>query len=181
MKLGDLARSSQTPTSFLSGFWILLSRFKSKNTSSDSRGSYESVFISTSVPRHLTFCSKRPWSLFIVFFTVLAVLAPSLPFLFGRIMRIETFTRVRPTALPLPCVFLTFGQNQRMKYREVLITGDLSPDDISRATERIAGFNVSQPYLDQRMPVLTTPRTTPEGGHCFHTAGNPRTHPQNLL
>ena len=43
--------------------------------------------------------SKRPWSLFIVFFVILAILGPTLPFLFGRIMEIKTFVRVRATDL----------------------------------------------------------------------------------
>jgi len=44
--------------------------------------------------------SKRPWSLFLGFFVVLAILAPLLPFLFGRIMEIQTFITVRATDLP---------------------------------------------------------------------------------
>ena len=50
------------------------------------------------------FCSKRPWSLFLGFFVVLTILAPLLPFLFGRVMVIETYIRVRGMA----CLFLLF-------------------------------------------------------------------------
>ena len=50
-------------------------------------------------------------------------------------------TRGPPSSL----CFLTFEQNQRTTYREVLITGDLSPDDISRATERTSALKVSWP------------------------------------
>lgn len=58
-----------------------------------------------------------------VFFLVLAILGPTLPFLFGRIMIIQIF-----------------NQNQRMMYREVLIAGDLSPDDVSRASNQLGAF-----------------------------------------
>ena len=46
------------------------------------------------------FISKRPWSLFLVFFLTLAILAPQLPFLFGRIVAIEVFISVRAADLP---------------------------------------------------------------------------------
>lgn len=62
---------------------------------------------------HLIFCptspyfrSKRPWSLFVACSIVLSILGPLLPFLFGRIMVIETFTQVRPSAQPPPRIFL---------------------------------------------------------------------------
>jgi len=102
MKLRDLARSSNNPTSFMPAVYILRSRFENREASRSSRKSHESV------PSRLPLCafshysSKRPWSLFLVFFMVLATLAPLLPFLFGRIMGIETFVRVRTTDMP-PC------------------------------------------------------------------------------
>ena len=49
--------------------------------------------------------SKRPWSVFVAFFIVLAILGPLLPFLFGRIMIIQTFTRVGVATLPLSFIF----------------------------------------------------------------------------
>jgi len=55
-------------------------------------------------------CSKRPWSLFIGFFAVIAILGPMLPFLFGRIMVIETFVRVCATDLPLPLAYLILNR-----------------------------------------------------------------------
>ena len=67
-----------------------------------------------------------------------------LPFLFGRIMIIETFTRVCATDPPLSCNLLIFGQNQRSVYHEVLIAGDLSPDDVSMATSQLGAFQVSR-------------------------------------
>ena len=57
MKLRDLARNSQNPTSFLSALRIFLRRFVSPETARSSRGSYESVFMS-SVPRHLIFLQQ---------------------------------------------------------------------------------------------------------------------------
>jgi hypothetical protein len=66
--------------------------------------------------RLLTLHSKRPWFLVLGFFVVIAILGPLLPFLFGRIVGIETFVH-----------------NQRNVYREVLIAGDLSMGDVRRA------------------------------------------------
>jgi len=67
-----------------------------------------------------------------------------LPFLFGRIMEIKTFIRVR--ARPAFSLYLlTFEQNQRKVYREVLIAGDLSQDDVARATAQLGAFQVSRP------------------------------------
>jgi len=86
-------------------------------------------------------CSiERPWSL--GFFIVLAILGPMLPFLFGRIMDIQTLVRVRTTDLPLPCVFLIFEQSQSKTYREVLIAGDLSQGDVDRASNQLGAFQV---------------------------------------
>lgn len=124
---------------------------------------------------HVTshFCSKRPWSLFIGLFLVLAILGPLLPFLFGRIMIIETFTRVRAAA-PSLYIVLTFEQNQRTTYHEVLVTGDLSQDDVSRATDQLGAFQVGWPHYDPSVPVLTIPRTLPKHGRCFHMAEAPQ-------
>ncbi len=66
-----------------------------------------------------------------------------LPFLFGRIMVIETFVRVCATDLSLSRTFLIFEQNQRMVYCEVLIAGDLTQDDVYRANKQLKPFQVS--------------------------------------
>lgn len=55
MKLSDLAKSSRNPTSFLPALRILLSRFRSQDTSRDTRKSYECVFRDPPIPHHLTF------------------------------------------------------------------------------------------------------------------------------
>jgi len=39
--------------------------------------------------------------------------------------------------------FMLFEQNQRMVYREILIAGDLSKDDVERATNQFKAFEVS--------------------------------------
>jgi len=59
-------------------------------------------------------------------------------------MVIETFIRVRVTRLLFAFTFLIFEQNQRMAYREVLIAGDLSQDDVDRATAQLGAFQVSR-------------------------------------
>jgi len=103
MKFRDLSRSSGNPTSPMSAFHIFRSRFGNRGTARQSRKTYEFV------PDCLPLCafshrySKRPWSLFLGFFVILAILAPLSPFLFGRIMVIETFIRVCTTEL-LPCI-----------------------------------------------------------------------------
>lgn len=67
-----------------------------------------------------------------------------LPFLFGRIMEIETFSRVRATKLPLPRIPLISEQSQRKVYREVLVAGDLSQDNVDLATAQLGAFQVSR-------------------------------------
>ena len=101
MKLRDLARGSSNPTSFMPAFHIFRSRFRNLETSRRSRKSYESVPRLFFLLRPFSHCcSKRPWSLFLGFFIVLAILAPLLPFLFGRIVEIRVFVRVRTTDPP---------------------------------------------------------------------------------
>ena len=103
MKLRDLARGSGNPTSFMPAFHIFRSRFGNQETTRRPHTSHESVsyrLLLCTFSRHY---SKRPWFLFLTFFVVLATLSPLLPFLFGRIMEIETFVSVRAAALP-PCI-----------------------------------------------------------------------------
>ena len=59
-------------------------------------------------------------------------------------MEIETFIRVRTTKLPLPRTPLILEQNQRKIYREVLIAGDLSQDNVDRASAQLGAFQVSR-------------------------------------
>jgi len=67
-----------------------------------------------------------------------------LPFLFGRIMEIETFSRVCATKLPLSRTTLTSEQTQRKVYREVLVAGDLSQENVNLAAAQLGAFQVSR-------------------------------------
>jgi len=58
------------------------------------------IVLFRSAPPHACHHSKRPWSLFLGFFVVLTILGSLLPFLFGRIIVIETFISVRVPDLP---------------------------------------------------------------------------------
>jgi hypothetical protein len=85
------------------------------------------------------------------------------------IMNIETFVRVRTTDLPLSRAFLSFEQDQHMVYREVLIAGDLSREDVDRATAQLGAFQVSQAIgLSTRVPTLS--RVLPKRGPCSRMA-----------
>jgi hypothetical protein len=170
MKLGVLARTSQNPTSLLSALWIFLWRFWSPEIARGPRkSSYESVFIHLLSCAISYSCSRRHWSLFIGFFIALATLGPMLPFLLGRIMDIETFVCVRITVLPLSLAFLSFEQNQHMVYSEVLIAGDLSQEDVDRATAQLGAFQVSQAVV-LRSHVPTVSRVLPRRGPCSRMA-----------
>jgi len=78
----------------------------------------------------------------LTFFLLLVSLASSLDFLFGRIVGINIFIRVRATDPP-PAHLLIFEQSQYKAYREVLIAGDLSSDDIAGANVQYQAFTVS--------------------------------------
>jgi hypothetical protein len=62
-------------------------------------------------------------------------------------MNITTFIQVRATDLRRSRALLTFEQNQREVYREVLIAGDLSQDDVGRANKQLGAFQVSWQYM----------------------------------
>ena len=59
-------------------------------------------------------------------------------------MRIETFVRVRVIDLSPHFFILIFQQNQSKVYREVLIAGDLSQDDLTWVDTQVV-LQVSQP------------------------------------
>ena len=88
-----------------------------------------------------------------MFFIILAILGPLLPFLFGRIMVIETFVSVGVTDPLLLLHFLIFEQGQRTAYREILITGDLSQEDVDHANAQLWAVQVSL-LLGFGLPVL---------------------------
>jgi len=68
--------------------------------------------------------------------------------------------------------FPNFKQNQRMTYREVLIAGDLSQDDVDRATAQLGAFEVSLQQMNLSQSVLTgtVSRTLLKHGPCSRTA-----------
>jgi len=107
MKLHDLAGGSRNSTSCLPAFHVFQSRFWNRKTARRSRESYESVPRLPPLRAFSHFYSKRPWTLFLGFFVVLAILGPLLPFLFGRIVEIKPFVSVRTTGCLL--TFPNFG------------------------------------------------------------------------
>jgi hypothetical protein len=169
MKLGDLVRTSQNPTSFLSALRIFLSRFGSRRASRSSRGSYESVLVSL-LSRVISYsCSiERPWSHSVLH-------RPRSP---GSHVTIPLWScyghpNLGPRKEYRPClfprVFLIFEQNQRTAYREVLIAGDLSQGDVDRARNQLGAFQVSLRLIEPNfLSVLS--RVLPKRGLCYHMA-----------
>ena len=101
IKLKDLAANSTEGTSILAGFRLLLDRRSYPGTSRKRRSDYELVFKFKSyhvfkLMDHLS--SKRPWSLFILFFITIVVIATSLVFVLGRLIDITTAVKVRHSA-----------------------------------------------------------------------------------
>ena len=134
MKLRDLARSSSNPTSCVPAFHILRSRLGNREASRSSCESYESVPIPPSTLRLLTLLQQT---------TVVPVPGvlrhtrrPGSPVTFP----IRTHRRDRNFRRCTCCgpasflYFLIFEQNQHIVYHEVLVTGDLSEEDIQWAT-----------------------------------------------
>jgi len=143
MKLRDLARGSSNPTSVMTAFHIFRSRFGGQETSRRSRKSYEFVPRSFSAPRPLTLLQQT---------TVVSVLRvfrcprhPGSTVTFPvwtdhRDQNLHSCTCHRPASF---LHFLTFEQNQRESYHEVLISGDCSQEDLDRADKRFWARGVS--------------------------------------
>ena len=150
MKLRDLARGSSNPTSFMPAFHIFRSRFWNRETARHSRKSPESVSRSSSALRLLT----SPQQTTVVPF--LSILCPSRhpgsPITFPiRTYHGDRNLRKRKCIRSISSHFLILEQNQRKVYREVLVPGDLSEEDINGA--------LAQPLPFQRY-----------GGNTFGTA-----------
>ena len=143
MKLRDLARSSRNPTSFMPAIHIFRSRLRNGGTARRARKSYESVpdsspalylLISlqqtTMVPVHRVFC--RPGH-------------PGSPLTFHtRTHHGDQNFRPRAGHRTVSFLhFLMFEQSQREIYREVLIAGDLSQEDVDRAAAQLGAWVVS--------------------------------------
>jgi len=132
MKLRDLKRGSDNPTSFLPAFHIFRSRFRNKDTARRSRKSYESV-------------SKPSSALHLLILQQQATVVPVLriichPRHYGspvtfRIWSHHGDRNFHPRAChgPASLYFLSFAQHQRKAYYETLIAGDLSEDDVRQA------------------------------------------------
>ena len=144
MKLRDLAGSSRNPTSFFPAFRILWSRFGNRETARHSRKSYESVprlhsalrllilpQQTTVVRVHRILCRPRHPGTTVTF----------------PVRAHHGDQDFRPRMCHIPASFshlLIFEQNQRKVYSEVLIAGDLSQEDVSRATAQLGAFQVSR-------------------------------------
>lgn len=143
MKLGDLARSSHNPTSFMPAFRVFLSRFGNRETAWRSRNSYESV---PRLPSVLPLFTLRQQTTMVI---VLGIFRrprhPGYPatFLIWTHCEDRNFC---PRACRQPAsslYFLSLQQNQSNVYREVLVAGDLSKEDIGRAFEQLREYEVS--------------------------------------
>ena len=153
MKLRDLARSSNDPTSFLPALHIFLSRFWNRGTAARSRRPYESVSRSSSAPRFLTLMQQT------VMVPLRSILRPprrpgtpdTIPI---RAHREDRNFCPRTCHIPASLCFLILEQNQSKVYREVLIAGDLSQDDLTRADTQVV-VQVSQLWMSFGPPVLT--------------------------
>ena len=153
MKLRDLARSAGDP-GFTPAFHLFRSRSRSQETSRRSRKSYESVSVVPSDLRLLTLLQQT---------TVVVVLGilrrPCNPRSCVK-LPIRTYHRdqyVRKRTYHRHAIFLhfpIFEQNQRNSYREVLIAGDLSQEDIGQATTQLGVSQVSR-TMGPGLPVLT--------------------------
>ena len=94
----------------------------------------------------MTSSSRRPWSLFILFFIIIVVIATSLVFVLGRLINITTSVKVRHIIVLFYFRFQKLihvvNQRQDEAYEEIAIGGDSSDNDISHATELVELFNV---------------------------------------
>jgi len=145
MKLRDLARGSSDPMSFTPAFYIFRSRFRDRGLSRRLRKSYESVPRSSSALRLLTLLQQT---------TVVPILnilcRPRHP---GSsvTLHIRTYRGdqgLHPCAYHKPVDkfdFLIPEQHQPKVYSEVLIAGDLSEEDVSRA-RALTSYLTTDPY-----------------------------------
>jgi len=133
MKLRDLARGSRNPTSFMPAFHIFRSRLWNRETSRRSRRSYEFVPRLSSALHFLTLLQQT------AMVPILRILrrprrpgSPvTLPIRTDH--RDQDFRRCTYHKLASKFSPLIPEQNQRNAYREVLIAGDLSEEDVSQA------------------------------------------------
>ena len=169
MKLRDLARSSGDPKSFIPAFHLLRSRFRSQETSRRSRKSYESVHTMSSTPFLLTFLLQQT-IVVIVLGTLCRPCHPGSRVKFPiRTYHRDQYVRKRTCYRPAFLHFLILEQNQRKTYREVLIAGDLSQENVNQVTIRFEEYKVSRAVNEFKSACSDTlPRTFPKRGPCSH-------------
>ncbi|KAJ7727961.1 hypothetical protein B0H16DRAFT_1894321 [Mycena metata] len=108
IRMRDFATGSQYPTSILAALRLLWNRTFYRGTSRGARQHYDS----------------RPWSLVVLFFLLLVIIAGSLTFVLGRVVDISTLI-----------------EHQYEIYHEVAIAADSSDADIERANALDPAFN----------------------------------------
>ncbi|KAK7061328.1 hypothetical protein R3P38DRAFT_3489065, partial [Favolaschia claudopus] len=109
MRMKDFADNAQYPTSPFNALRLLYRRLFIRNAARSARTVHH---------------DSRPWSLVIVAFLILVVLAGSLSFVFGRVVAIDVAI-----------------EHQRNRYFELAIAADSSESDIERATQLDPAFN----------------------------------------
>ncbi|KAJ7047805.1 hypothetical protein C8F04DRAFT_1060170 [Mycena alexandri] len=108
IRMRDFATGSQYPTSVLAALRLLWNRTFYRGTSRGARKHYD----------------PRPWSLVVLFFLLLVIIAGSLTFVLGRVVDISTLI-----------------EHQYEIYHEVAIAADSSDADIERANALDPAFN----------------------------------------
>ncbi|KXN81637.1 hypothetical protein AN958_04098 [Leucoagaricus sp. SymC.cos] len=108
VRLKDIAPLAEDPVSAYNGLGLLWKRHRYPGTARKNRIHYDA----------------RPWSIHIILFLILVAVSGFLPFIFGRLVNIDTEVK-----------------SQREKYHEARIKGDISDADIARAANLTPAFN----------------------------------------
>ena len=154
IKLGDLAGGSSNPISFMHAFHVFRSRFGNRETSRHSRKSYEFVPRLSSALRLLTPQQRT------TMVSVLRIIRhpgyPGYPITFPIRTHHKDRKCSRTCHRPVSIFcFLIFEQGQRRIYSEVLIPGDLSPEDVDRAVAQLGASQVCRVYMCFGLLALT--------------------------
>jgi len=141
MKLRDLDKASGNPISLMPAFHIFWSRFENPETARRTRRSYEFVLKSSSALHFLT--SPQQTTTVPVFRIRRRPCHPGCPVTFP-VWAHHGDQHLRPCAChrPTSLRFLSFEQNQRETYHEVLIAGDLSEEDVRWVPKDGAGISL---------------------------------------
>ena len=93
--------------------------------------------------------SARKWSIWIIFFLLNVILSGAMSFLLGRAVDFHiqvVVSLVITLSLILNFHFL-FLQRQYQKYHEVIVSGDLSEDDLKQANNIEGAFDVIHQFF----------------------------------